>query len=309
MFAVTANGEQAGDAPTWKAFDEIGKSFWQELKTDTSQTMKVQGQEVTQTQKQTFWVKWTPKKKEANGWEVEYEIVGVKMDIEIGGNRISYDSFAKEPPPQNPLTDFFKQLLNSKFTLKVANDPKEGIKVVDVTEGLDAFVNKLAAANDQLKPLLKSILNKEAFKQMSNPTFAAFPKNAEEFKKGQWKYDSKLDMGPIGIYDTHYTYNLAADGKKVEVTGTMEYSAPAAANQGGLPFIIKKGKLDAEKISGNVMLDPKGGRIESSTIQMDLKGDLTIDIAGMETNVNLTQKQISSVKTLDTDPVPQAKAK
>jgi len=316
---ITAAAEQAGDRPKWQAFDKFddkgaGVPFWQEMKTDTTQTMKVQGMEVVQKQSQTFFVQWTPKTKKDkdNCWKVEYEIVGVKMDIQIGGNNIAYDSTdVKNPAPQNPLTDFFKALVGSKFTFTVCEDSKEGIKVTDIDDAERAkFVNKLAAANEQLKPLLESILNKEALKQMSNPTFAAFPRTDEEFKKGSWNYDVTLNMGPIGSYKTQYTYTInPKDKNKIDVSGTMDYTAPKTDAASGLPFIIKKGDLKADKITGTVTLDPKAGRIADSTMQMDLTGKLTIDIAGMETDVTLNQKQASSVKTLDTNPVPSSAPK
>jgi hypothetical protein len=306
-FGVTAYGEQAGDRPVWKAFDD-GKPFYQEMKTETTQTMKVQGMEVIQVQKQTFYVKWTPSagKKEGKTQKIDYEIIGVKMDIQIGGNNISYDSTAKEPPPANPLTDFFKALVGSKFVLTVVDD-KDGIKVTDV-EGLDAFVNKLSQANSQLAPLLKSILDKNALMQMTNPTFAAFPRTDEEWKKGTWTYPVVLNMGPIGSYDTTYTYTLDPKEKnKVNVTAQMKYSAPKDdKDASGLPFKIKKGDLTAEKASGTVTIDPKLGRVADATMQMELKGSLTIDIAGMETTVELNQRQVSTLKTFDTDPIGPA---
>src|SRR5206468_1623440 len=163
------NGQQASKRPVWKGF-EGDKPFWQEMTTETTQTMKVQGMEVVQKQNQTFIVQWTPKgKADKGGQKVEYKIVAVKMDIQIGGNNIAYNSMAKEQPPQNPLTDFFKTLVGSSFTLTIATDDKEGTHVTEV-EGLDEFVKKLSQANDQLKPLLQKILDKEAIKQMSNPT-------------------------------------------------------------------------------------------------------------------------------------------
>jgi len=307
MITLTARGEEQGKdgMPTWKAFDEIGKSFWQEMTSSTNQKMKVQGQEVTQDQNQTFIVKWTPKEKGSDGksWKVDYEIVGVKMKIDIGGNPINYDSTSKDPQAANPLTDFFKALVGSKFTLTVVKDDKEGIKVTKV-EGLTEFVNKLASANEQLKGLLKTILSEESFKQMTNPTFSAFPKTEDDWKKGSWEVNKvKLDMGAIGVYETNYKYTVTVDKNKIDVTGSMDYKAPEKTDPAGLPFTIKGGKLTADKITGTVMLDPKHGRIESSTMSMDLSGDLKIDISGMETTVSLTQKQTSTVKTLDADPI------
>src|SRR5207245_777930 len=83
-------------------------------------------------------------------WDAEYEIVAVKLDIQIGGNNISYNSQAKEPPPQNPLTDFFKTLVGSKFKLTIGDD-KGALRVTAVDKGdLDKFVDKLAAVTAQL---------------------------------------------------------------------------------------------------------------------------------------------------------------
>jgi hypothetical protein len=307
--AVGVNGGQAGgDRPVFKGFDDAGKSYWQEMKTETTQTMKVQGMEVQQTQKQTFFVKWTPQKKEGKTWKVDYEIVGVKMDITIGGNQISYDSTTKDVAPQNPLTDFFKALVGSKFVLTVTQDDKEGIKVTDV-EGVDTFVTKLSASNAQLKPLLTSIMNKDALMQMTNPTFAAFPRSEDEFKKGSWTYPVVLNMGPIGSYDTTYTYTIDPKVKnKVDVSAQMKYTAPKEdLKDAGLPFKIKKGDLAAESANGTVNLDPKAGRVADATMNMNLKGNLTIEIAGQETTVELQQKQVSTVKTSETDPIAAKK--
>jgi len=316
---MTANGQEKGEKPpAFTAFDPDEKGvftpFWQDMTTTTNQTMKVQGMEVVQTQKQTFYVQWTPKeKKDANTWIVDYKIVGVKMDIQIGGNSITYDSTAKDQQPDNPLTQFFKALVGAEFKMTVKRDDKKGIYVESV-EGVPQFVAKLAQANEQLKPLLEQILNPEALKQMSNPTFAVYPKNETEWKEGKWAYDVKLNMGPIGSYDTKYTYmrNTKDDKKKnvVDVTATMDYSAPKSGDTGNLPFVIKKGSLtaDKDKTVGTVTLDTAKGRIAESTMDMELKGDLTIDIAGVETVVNLNQKQKSSVKTLSENPVASTPA-
>jgi hypothetical protein len=308
-FSVTAYGGQGTDnkPPVFKGF-ESDKPFYQELTTNTTQTMKVQGQEVVQKQSQTFLVKWTVKTKAADKWTVDYEIAGVKMNIQIGGNSIDYSSTA-EAPPNNPLTDFFKALVGSKFTLTVVNDKDKGVQVTDVdTKDLDAFVNKLAAANEQLKPLLKQILTKDAIIQMSNPTFAAFP-SEKQFTdgKGKWKLPVDLKMGPIGSYDTTYTYELK-DKTKVEVSATMKYNPPKTADAGGLPFTIKSGNLEAKEPAKGV-INLKDGKIDNSSMTMKLAGKLDIDIAGMTTEVELNQTQESKLQSFDTEPTAWAKKK
>jgi Family of unknown function (DUF6263) len=308
--AVRAHSEQGTEKPVWKAFDDIKKPFYQEMTTKTNQSMKVSGMEVIQDQSQTFYVEWMPLEydKEKKTWKVDYSIIGVKMDIKIGGNNISYDSTAKEPAPDNPLTQFFKALVGAKFTFTILNDPNEGPKIIKV-DGLSSFVQKLAQTNESLKGLLETILSEEALKQMSNPTFAAFPRTEKEFKEGKWENDVTMSMGPIGSYKTKYTYALrkGADNK-VDVTGSMAYTAPKGNDATGLPFTIKSGTLTADKISGTITLDPKNGRIADSTMDMVLTGNLQIEIAGMDTKVDLTQKQTSTLKTMDTNPVPSAAA-
>ena len=188
------------------------------------------------------------------------------------------------------------------------NDATDGMKITKV-DGLSGFVQKLAQANDQLKGLLETILSEEALKQMSNPTFAAFPRTEKEFKEGKWDNDVTMSMGPIGSYKTKYSYAIRkADPNKIDVTGSMAYTAPKSGEAGGLPFTIKAGTLTADKISGTITIDPKNGRIAESNMEMVLTGNLTIDIAGMDTKVDLTQKQTSTLKTTDTNPVASAKA-
>ena len=78
----------------FKAFDFVkeGDFFVQEIKTKTTQKMQVEKQEVTQIQEQTFTIKWTPQKSTGTDLKVKQQIIGVKMDITIGSNKITYDS-------------------------------------------------------------------------------------------------------------------------------------------------------------------------------------------------------------------------
>src|SRR5262245_36343458 len=117
----------------WKL--EKDKVFYQTMETKTVQTMKIMGNDVNQTQTQKFYFSWKPTKVEADKATIEQEILGVSMDIEIGGSRISYDS-TKDTTANNPLGDFFKALVGSKFTIDL--DTKN-LKVTKV-DGKDAFI-------------------------------------------------------------------------------------------------------------------------------------------------------------------------
>ncbi len=316
--AAKGKGKEAEKAPDkatavdkvtlqWKF--EAKKPFYQKMVTKTVQTMKVMNNDVNQTQNQTFYFKWTPIKVENDKVTIEQEIIGVIMDIEIGGSKISYDS-TKDAPANNPLGDFFKALVNSKFTIELE---RKDNKVIDM-KGRDEFIKKLVAANPQMKPLLETILSPEALKEMAEPVFAVIP--TKEVTKGdKWSKTTKLDMGPIGTYKNTYNYTYegpegAGDKllQRIKVDTTLAYEEPNdKQSQGGLPFKIKSAKLKSGPNVGLVKFNPNKGRLEESTTKLHLEGELTIEIGGQTTKVNLSQDQESTVTTLDDDPTTKKK--
>ncbi|HEV3202758.1 MAG TPA: DUF6263 family protein, partial [Gemmataceae bacterium] len=122
-FLVADARAQAPVDLKWKF--EKGKPFYQEMTTDTTQKMTVMGQNITQVQKVTFYLSWTPVDKDSKdgSWTIKQKIEGLKMEIEIGGNKIPFDS-TKDTGGTNPLSDFFKALVNSEFTLTIDKDMK-----------------------------------------------------------------------------------------------------------------------------------------------------------------------------------------
>jgi hypothetical protein len=286
----------------WKF--EADKPFYQEMKTETTQTMKVSGSDVVQKQEMTFYFSWTPKKQDGDNWTIQQKILGVKMKIDIGGTKVEYDS-TKDNPQGNPLGDFFNKLKDSEFTITVNKDNK----VVKV-DGRDTFLNKLIGQNQQMESLLKKILSEDALKEMAEPTFAVVP-SGEVSKNKTWNRDAKIDMGPLGRYENSYKYTYEGAGAdkldtiKIETTSKYVKPQETAMDQGGnaLPFKIKDGDLKSTSSSGTVKFDAAKGRVESADMSLELKGDLSIEISGQTTKVELTQKQTTTVKTLDKNPV------
>jgi hypothetical protein len=285
----------------WKF--EKGKTFYQDMTTETKQTMKVMGMDIAQNQKQTFIFAWTPKDQDKDGnWTIQQKIEAVKMDIDIGGNKVAYDS-TKDTGTANPLADFFKALVGSEFTLTVSPDGK-----VTKVEGRDEFLKKLVTANQQMEPMLKQILSDDALKQMAEPAFAVVPNKA--VKKGDsWTRESKLNMGPIGSYDTTYKYTFEGQDPKdkaldkISVETTLKYTPPAEGTATQLPFKIKKADLKSSEAKGSVLFNPAKGRVASSELSLKLDGKLSIEIGGMTTEVDLSQTQTTTVKTTDENPV------
>jgi hypothetical protein len=286
----------------WKF--EKGKSFYQEMTTETKQEMKVMGQTINQFQKVTFYLSWNPVEQKDGNWTVKQKIEGLKMEIEIGGNKIPYDS-TKEGGPTNPLSDFFKALVGSEFTLTIDKNMK-----ITKIDGRDEFLKKLVKENQQMAPLLQTILSDEALKQMSDPAFAVIPD--KPVKKGDtWNRKAALNMGPIGTFDTDYKYtDEGADEnklQKIKVETSLKYQPPGPNAGGNLPFKIMKADLNSKDSNGNILFDSTKGRVSSSNMTMKLTGTLTIEIGGTASDVTLDQTQTTTVKTTDENPISTKK--
>src|SRR5580704_16395762 len=142
--------------------------------------------------------------------------------------------------------------------------------------GRNVLGEKLGATSQQIEPLLESIRSEEALRQMADPSFAAIP-GKEVAKDGVWKQTSKLNLGPIGSYDTTYDYKyVGKDDKnkeldKITVTTTLKYAPPGADTVGaGLPFKIKDAKLESKNATGTILFDAKAGRLDSSEMNLTL---------------------------------------
>jgi len=302
FIGVSSYGQEKTDkaALEWKF--EKDKTFYQTMTTKTNQVMKVMNAEVKQDQKQTFYFSWTVNKVDGDKVELKQKIIGVVMDIDIAGTKISYDS-TKGAEPQNPLAEFFKALIDAEFTYTY--NKKEG--KIEKIDGRDAFVKKLTDANPQMKPLLEKILSEKALMDMAEPTFAALP-GGEKTPNQSWNKKTTLDMGPIGTYNNDYTYTFTGldekDKKlaKIKVENKLTYK-PGDSNQGGLPFKITSANLTASEAAGTILYDTEKGRISKSNMTLKLTGDLSIDISGQNTKVNLTQSQDTEVSTSYENPV------
>jgi len=303
--AVLAPSVQArqGEKATLKWKFEPGKTFYQKMVTETKQKMTVGSNEVNQTQSQTFFFSWTVNKVEGDTVTLTQKIEGVIMKIDIGNQKIDYDSTKKQDQPGNPLSEFFKNMVASKGFEIVLN--QKTMKVTDVKNRVE-FLNDLVKANPQMRPLLETILSEESVKQMAEPTFAAIP--GEEVTKGKsWPRESKLNMGPIGTYENKYDYTLNKIDKdiaEIAVKTTLTYTPPTAdaAGVGGLPFRIKSADLKSSNANGTINFSTKEGRIVSSNLTLELSGDLSIEIGGQTTKVTLTQTQTSVVTNLAEKP-------
>lgn len=295
----------AQDKQTFQLKLEKDKSFYQKMKTDVTQIIKVQGQDLTQKQDSEFFFKWTPEKHEGDKWTIKEKIEGLKMSIDISGNPITYDSTKTDQPGSagNPgLMDFFKNLVGAEFTVTLNTKTWK----VEKVDGKDDFIKKLGAGSTQMDSLLKKIMTDDALKQMADPTFNLIP-DGPKAVNDTWEKKQNLSLGPIGTYEV--TYKLTYKGKdamrkdldRVEVAPTLTYKPPAETTE-GLLFRIKSGTMESKPLDPGqppsvVLYNPATGRIEKATISLKLRGELTVTIGGTDTKVELDQTQTTTIES------------
>jgi hypothetical protein len=295
-WAVPALAQEPVDLK-WKF--EKGQRFQQELTTETKQQMNIMGNNIAQNQKQTFIMSFTPQSQDKDkNWIIKQRIDAVKMEIQVGGQPVVYDS-TKEGGGSQPLTEFFRALVGTEFNIVLSPE----MKVVRV-EGRDEFVKRLSAANEQMKPLLGQILTDEALKQMADPAFSVLP--GKPVKRGDsWERRSTLNMGPIGSYDCIYKYTFDGLDEKdknlanIKVDSTLKYIAPQGNPPNAFPFQIVKADLTSKDGSGEIQFDIAKGRVVSSSLSMKMDGTITISVGGQQSEVKLSQTQITTLKTSD----------
>ena len=289
----------------------VNTPFYQSMTTTTEQKIKVMGLDVVQKQEQTFYFKFTPLSVDKDGvkWEIKQEIEGIQMKIDIAGNPVSYDSTQENPASgaNTALSEFFKGLKDASFTLTL--NTKTG--KVEKVEGREDFLKKLTTTNPQLAPLLQKILSEDALKQMADPTFGILPPTAKKIGE-TWETTSTLNLGPIGTYVNKYLYTLKGpdpmkkDEEIITFTTTLTYTAPTEADA-ALPFKIKSSSLETKKDKqepGKIVFNTAKGRLVSSDSKLTISGNLTIDIGGNSTQVELDQTQETKVKTDDKSLMP-----
>ncbi len=277
----------------WKF--EKDKKFYQEMATKTVQNMKVMGLEVNQTQEQTFFFAWEVKDVDTNqNVTLSQKIEGVKLAIDIAGNRITYDS--SNPGTGNTsLAEFFKQLVGAEFKLTL--DPSMKVTKVD---GREEFLKRLGQSNQTMEPLLKKVLNEEALKQMADPTFGMVPGKPVAVGDS-WTRESRLNLGPVGGYKNTYKYTVESVDNgiaKIKVEMALVYETPTDAGE-GLPFRIKAAKLASKDSGGTITFDTNKGRLEKMEMKVKLEGDLEIEISGAATKVEMKQDQETKTTTSD----------
>ncbi len=300
----------AGDGSeniAWKAYDQKSGPFYQVRTTRTLLAMRMRNQELRLEQKQILYIRWTPEEKVEGNWVVRQKILGVKMDIEVGGNKIAFDSTQKGP--RTPLSDFVDAQMRPELTFHI--DPRR-LSVVKI-DNWEKHVKELGSQSllASAKPDLQAI-NLAIICGIDLPTLhlraetpaEAFPPK-EDQKDKTWLRKGRLDLGPFGewLQEKQFTWDKK-DSNKIALTCKHQHKAPDAKQTAGLPIRIRKSEITGQDRGDcHALFDRAKGRFKEEKMDMTFRGSLTFDAGGQETAVDLDMVQTSMVQTQDTNPL------
>jgi hypothetical protein len=275
-----------------------GQSYYLEMATKTIQNMKVMGQEIKQDQDQVLVWHVQPQGNTPDGSCLVYmRLAAARIVMDVGGNKIEYDSDANAGG--NPLGDLFNAMLRTEFKLSMRVDGS-----IQRVEGREEFLKRLDGVGGGQKALLQAILNEDAILQMMNPIGDFLPERAV-VPGESWRRKRTLELGPIGRYDTESTYRLERMRESLadmSFTSTFKYRVAEAKKPEALPFVIKSAETSKGIGNGKVVFDAQRGRIHEILHEQSLSATLVIDIAQMESRIELDQVQTSRVRTFDAMP-------
>ncbi len=279
---------------------EKDKTFYQTVTVETTRDLKSAGATANEKSKLTFFLACTPLKQEDKNWVVKLKVEGAQVDVEGGGHKVAYDSTKDDNPP-GALSDLFKALVGAEFTLTL--DPE--MKATRV-EGRDKALEALTKADPQLADMARQVLSEDVLKGLADVSFPALPN--KEVKKGEsWGRTAERALGPLGTFETKYTYTddgpeKDANHEKITVKAELTYKKPSDT-RAGFPFKINSADLKTAEGSGTVDFRKDRGRAEKSELKLTLKGKLNIDVGGKDTEVEVNQTQTTTVTTSDENPV------
>jgi hypothetical protein len=274
-----------------------GKAFYQEVIYEVAQTMKVQGMPVKQWQSHTLWSRWEPMKKVGGKWTLRQTVVGVKM---IDLNRPTICFFDGEPP--DLISQALDQLRGASFVVTLGPDFR-----VEKVEGVEPFLRRAFQDKPaEVKRIAKAILP-WLLTIGTAATFPIGPADGRKIKREDgWTRESSEDMGPFGKWavTSRYTYqgkDCACD--KIAVAVKLKHVPRAPKPAADLSYRVKGIHLSRADGSGVLLFDSTRGRLVSSVVEVRIEGTFTVEIGGLETEIGLSQRQKTTIKITNTNPL------
>jgi hypothetical protein len=263
---------------------KAGDSFTAETRSQLTQSVKASGQEFKQDIVHTTVVKYTVVTVEADGSIVlDQQIESMKATNPDGSNSLGNNAI---------LNQLQGAILKAKLS------PKLEVKEL---EGYDELVKRLAGDDPSVRRVVQALLSEEQLKQAIHQSLACVPQ--ESVAAGtNWKRSLKLNLGPLGSLTNEITYTASGmakvDGKdlvKIDFVPKVTYTPPTA-DASNPELSIASGTITLKSGNGIAYFNTQTGRLHSSTLKLDLTGEMSAKLQGKAVPLTFEQTQVIEVK-------------
>lgn len=275
--AWAASQSDAEDALQWKFTKGEKLDYVMTQNMDMSMNAGPQGQ-MKMTMKQQMDMTWEVQGIEENGnAKISQSIDRIQMKMS-GPQDVEYDSQSKEAPQglAAMIAPSFDALTKGKFVLTMT-PLGEIVDVVVPQEVVDALKNTPGAK------MLGEMGSAEGLKQMMSQGSMVLPKEMPE-KGSQWTHamEIKMPMGGTQKTITTYTYEGTKDVDGTTYAVVKPTVKTTYEGNGAMTLTVKD-----QKSSGEILFDPKAGRMASSNLDQDMT--LDVNVSGQALSQSLHQ--------------------
>ena len=292
--ADTANSNQAPGELTPEHVDisyryEPGKRYLYEYKISSRNKfgevpmpgMPGGNQETRQTQAQKITLS-VLKENPDGGKSLEIELGHVRMEMEVMGRNISFDS--EQPVDENdPVSAMLTSTLEKMIGHKIQVELDENNRIVS-TSGAEEMLDKLTESMDpEAAGMFQGMFDMFASGDYAEDFIMPLKLPPHPVKPGDsWPVNATQNLGPMGVLSMdlqcQFESKAMREGREalsIAFSGTMESKADSEASGDGTMMGMSV-EIVGGKVSGRHWYAPEIGMIVDSNTQMDMKMKMTL---------------------------------
>jgi len=228
------------------------------------------------------------------GHEVELEFLSVRMKMDQAGRTmIDYDSAKKSPGDKaNPVAAMFQKIIGAKiqYFMNASNQ-------VERIEGVDALVGRSTTGGAaDMTAGFKTMFNEGYLKQIMDGSRYLPSKPVQP--GDTWPIQAEIVMGPLGTMSIDNTVTFQSweqRGKRncarLEFQGSFKSNPDSNAKMAGMSMSISDGDT-----SGVAWFDPELGMVIDTTVNQDMKMNMTMPVNPRGNAAGKTQTITSLMK-------------
>ena len=290
------NSLAIGQVKLERTFQE-GTTHTVDITSRTEQKLTIAGMEIdTSSDSKTTVKAEVGKRDDAGNLRVQEKITSMLITTKVMGSDYVFDS-ANPDKVSGSALEIMRPLHKAicRRTSTTVYDRENKITQVEYDEDV---LNQLT---DDVRTLVKGQFDTEATKKAANDELEKLP--SDPVNKGDtWEHTTKLNLGAgqVMTVSTRYTYEgeTEKDGRTLDRITTKVQSVEFALEPGSpLPFTVKESALKAAETKGELLFDRKLGRTVKSSSSIQIVGDMTFVINGMELPSKLDLKIETETET------------